>query len=481
MIALNTKNKVILGSALGGALILFLLLRSISGDSSESKSAQYFEVKKQDLHISVTESGTLESVNNIAVTNQLPGQSKIIFITPEGSRVNKGDLIVKLDTVQTEENIKNLELEIIAAKSELSTATNNLLIEKSTVDSEVRAAQKAITFAKMDLEKFIELDKQQQLRNAETTITQAIDSFKIAEQKFEWSNQLADKGFETKSQVDRDELDVKSKEKSLETAKSQQKMLKLYDLPKQEAQLKSEVTESEKKHTRVIKQGESKISRSEASLASSKNKLKLNVERLEKLNSLMDKASIHAPASGLILYARGNRFSQQSIIEEGATLQENRTIINIPNSDQMKVEVLVPEFHINKVKRDQSAVVTIDSIPNKTFTAKILKVAVLPESGGWLSSGEKNYKVDVLINEALPNVKPSVSAKCDITINHLEDVISVPLQALKEEKGKLYCFIKRSGEDEKVEVTIGLMNNSFVEIKSGLSEGDEVLLTQPAD
>lgn len=481
MIALTQKNKLILGSILAGAVVLGLLLLNLGNDSGSATAAEYYKVEKKNLHISVTESGTIQAVNKIAVQSKLTGEPKILFIAPEGSRVEKGDLIAQLDASQIEEKKKKLELEIVSTRSELSTAENNLAIEKSTVDSEARAAQKAITFAKMDLEKFLKLDKQQQLRNAETNISQAMDAHKIAEQKFDWSNKLADKGFETKSQVDRDLLDVNSKKKALETAQSKQKMLELYDLPKQEAQLKSEVSESEKKYTRVVKQGESKISRSEASLASKQNKLKLNLARLKKFNTLIEQASIKAPASGLLLYARGDRFSRQGRIEEGATVRENRTIIEIPKSDQMKVEVLVPEFHINKIKLDQKAVVTIDSLPNKNFAAKISKVAVLPESGGWLSSGEKNYKVDVLIDEPLPHVKPSVSAKAEITINHLSDVLSVPLQALKEDNGKLYCYVKRMGEDEKVEVTIGLMNNSFVEITNGLSEGDEVLLTQPAE
>lgn len=481
MIAFNKKNKLILAASLCGVVILFIILRSLNSDSAASKDAQYYEVTKSDLHIAVAEGGTVEAVNTINVKSKLTGEAKIIFIAPEGTRVKKGDLIVKLDTATVEEAKKKHELEIVASRSELATAINNLSIEKSTVESDTRAAQKAITFAKMDLEKFIQLDKQQQLRNAESDISQALDSYKVSEQKYEWSKKLADQGFETKSQVDRDLLDLNSRQKALETAKSKHKMLELYDLPKQEAQLNSEVSESNEKYTRAVKQGESKISRAEAELAAKENKLQLNLERLDELNKQIEQSTIHAPANGLILYERGGRGSRQSQIEEGATVVENRTIISIPSSNQMKVVVEIPEFHISKIKVGQKARVTIDSIQNKSFPASIHKVAVLPESGGWLSSSEKNYKVEVLIDEALPNVKPSISAKAEITIEHLKDVIAVPLQALKSEQGQLYCFIKKVGGDVKVPVEVGLMNNSFVEIKSGLSEGDEVLLTQPSD
>lgn len=481
MISLSKRNKLIAGVTIGSLALLALFMSPRNSGASGAASAQYYTAKRGELHVAVSEGGTLQAVNKIPVKNLLPGESKITYIIPEGNRVEKGELIVKLDSSKIEEQLKKLELDIVAARSELATAQNNLIIEQSTVDSDIRSAEKSITFAKMDLEKFIKLDKQQQLRNAEAEISQAIDSAKLAEQKYEWSQKLSDKGFETKSQVDRDELDVKSRLKSLETAKSKFKMLELYDLPKKEAQLKSEVSESEKKFTRVSKQGDSKVSRAQANLTSKENKLKLNLERLEKLNEQLKSATIYAPARGLIIYEKGRRYNRQGQVELGASIRENRTLIQIPSSDKMKVEVSIPEFHINKIKLGQKAQVTIDSIPNKSFAATMHKVAVLPEAGGWLSSSEKKYKAEVLIDTPLPNVKPSISAKAEITVAHLQDVISVPLQALKEEKGKMYCFVKSLGSLDKREVTIGLMSNSFVEITDGLKAGDEVLLTQPAD
>lgn len=359
-------------------------------------------------------------------------------------------------------------------------AKNNLIIEQSTVDSEVRAAKKAITFAQMDLDKFKKLNKTQQLRNAASDIDSAEDAYKLSQQRYDWSVKLAEKGFETKSQVDRDRLDLSSKKKSLETAKNRKKMLELYDLPKEEAELESKLSEAKKKFIRVEKQGESKLSRTKADTASKENQLKLNQERLADLEDRMAKTKLYAPVDGLVLYARGgNRYSRSAPIEEGATVSKNRAIVKIPDTREMKVILKIPEFHINKIKKNQEAYVTIDSVKNQRFKSKVSKIALVPESGSWLSTGDKFYRVEVLITDPLPDVKPSISAKAEITINDLDGVVSVPIQALKTEKGKVYCYVKRLGDDEKVEVSLGMMNNSFVEIKSGLKEGDEVLLTHP--
>jgi HlyD family secretion protein len=481
MTKLHKRKQFIAAALSSSAIVIYLIYRVFGGAPSDSDAVQYYEVKRSNLHVSVIESGSLQAVKQVAVKNLLSGNSKIIYIIPEGSEAEKGELLVELDASEMKEQKKMLEIEILADESELATASNNLIIEQSTVDSEVRAAQKDITFAKMDLEKFENLDKQQQLRNAESDISQTLDAFKLAEQRYEWSKKLVSKGFETKSQADRDRLDVNSKNKALETSKSKRKMLELYDIPKQEAELNSILSEAEKKYTRVIKQGESKISRSKAALTSKEDKFKLNKERLTEVNERLLNSKLHAPVGGLVVYAKAGRGSREEPIEEGASVRQNKVLIYIPSNNQMKVKVSIPEFHINKIKLDQLAHVVIDSRPNRRFIAKVSKVAVLPESQSWMASGEKSYKIEVLIEDQLPDVKPSTSAKAEITINDLDNVITVPLQALKTEKGKLYCYKKTNGGHEKSEVEIGLMNHSFVEIKSGLNEGDKVLLTQPSD
>lgn len=475
-----TKKKTMIGAALLLCGLIYGIYHWSTGGVGSAK-AEYYEVKSGNLHVSVTEGGTLQAVNEEVVKNHLSGNSRIVFIVPEGSSVKKGDVLVELDAAEMKEQKKKLEIEIESSKASVVAAKNSHIIEQSTVDSEVRAAKKAITFAQMDLDKFKKLDKQQQIRNAATDIDNAEDAYKLSEERYEWSQKLAKKGFETKSQVDRDRLDLSSKTKSLETAKSRQKMLKLYDLPKQEAELESKLAEAKKKFIRVEKQGESKLSRSLAEKLSKDNKLKLNQERLVEVIDKLSKTKLFAPVDGLVLYPQSSRNSRNAPIEEGAMVGRNRALVNIPDTSVMKVRISVPEFHINKVKMGQSAFVTIDSIPNQRFKAKVSTVAPVPESQGWFSTGDKSYRVEVLITGDLPDVKPSISAKAEITIKDLSDVLTVPIQALQAEKGKTFCYVKRSGEDEKVEVEIGLLNNTFVEIKSGLKEGDQVRLSNPED
>lgn len=459
------------------AIITYSMLSK--SETNTDQKASYFTVQKSDLNITVTEAGTLQAVDEEVIKNRLNGQSLIISIVPEGSKVKKGDLLVELDPAEAKKQLQQIQLELETNKSSLITAKNDLLIEKSTIESEQREARKQIEFAKMDRTKFEELDKKQQIREAKSKITTEQENLKITEQKYTWSIKLAEKGFETKSQVDRDKLELSNREKSLESAISRLQMLEKFDLPKMDVELSSSVTEANKKYERLLKQGDSKLSRAQGKLAAAERKLNVNQTQLKETQEQLQHTKLYAPVDGIVIYPSRQHRGQDSI-EEGAKVSKNRSLISIPNLQKMKVVVKIPEFHISKMKKNQDAFVSIESISDKRYKAKISKVNPLPDkTNSWLGDEEKLYRVEMIITDKLPDVKPSISAKAEIIITDLKDVFYIPLHAIRSEKDKHYCYIKDGDQHQKTAIKIGLMNNSFAEITNGVSNGDKILLNIP--
>src|SRR6185503_5563240 len=90
----------------------------------------------------------------------------------------------------------------------------------------------------------------------------------------------------------------------------------------------------------------------------------------------------------------------------------------------------------------------------------------------------KVYQTVVTIEGTHTWLKPGMSAKVEILVNELADVIYVPLQAIKEDSGKQFCSVV-SGRTQLREVQIGDFNDEFIEIKGGLQEGERVALRSP--
>jgi len=203
---------------------------------------------------------------------------------------------------------------------------------------------------------------------------------------------------------------------------------------------------------------------------------------LEKWRKQLEACTIKAPAPGQVVYSSSmmDRWERRRYpIEVGAEIRERQKIISIPDTSRMKIEIKIHEMWVDKVQPGQKVEITITAFPDKIFTGKVLKKAPLAAPEEWLNPDLKVYATDVSIDGTHDFIKTGMSAKVEVTIDELKDVISVPIQAVLNIRGKKVCFVLNGSAPEQRQVETGAFNDSFVEIKSGLAEGDKVLLNPP--
>jgi len=476
------KGRPVLSASIA-VVVVILLFTMLKGGGSNEDALSYFKVTRGDFLVSIVEGGTLQAVNEVTVRNEVDGSSRIIYIVPEGTYVKKGDLIVELDIADVENALNAQLIRFEDDNADFIKSETDLVITKSTSESDIRQAELAVQFAKMDLEKFEQIEKEQEKRNAEITIITAQESLKLAEERLEWSEKLTEEGFETKSNLDRDQLSVTNQILGLEKAESVKKMLNEYDLAKLEAEYRADLEEAEQELSRVKTQGDSKIKQAMSQLEIDKRQLELGRVKLAKLQEQMAATKMYAPQDGLLVYAMSSsRFSNESMIEEGATIRQRQAIVKIPDTSEMKVEIKVHESHVNQVRVGQTAFVVLDSLPDDRFRGEVTKIGVLPDAQSRYGNNNlKVYATEIVITDELPDVKPGVSARAEIVITNLEDVLKVPIQCVTTVKGQQVCYVKGLRGPKPVPVEIGLFNNKFIEIKSGLDESDRILLAPPLD
>jgi HlyD family secretion protein len=465
------------------AVVLVALLVFSMGGNDEVEEAAYHTVKRSDFLVSIVEGGNLDAVNEVIVRNNLEGTARIIHIVKEGTYIKEGELIAELDAGEAEDALNEQQIAYEKSLAEFVAAENGLIIVESTADSNLKTAELNVLFADMDVRKFEKLEKVQQVRDAEIAILTTQEALEIAKEKLRWSKVLTEKGFESKANLDRDALAVTNQSLTLEQAETTQEMLKAFDLEKLEETYRAALSEARRELERVGKQGESEIAQAQADLNSARATLALNKSKLAKMTEQFKLTKIYAPQDGLIVYAmESSRYSNESMVEEGAQVRQRQALVKIPDTSQMKVEVKVSETHIGQIRDGQPAFVVLDSMPDKSFRGRVTKVALLPDSGNrWGGGGIKEYTTEVLIDDELPDVKPGVSAQVEIVITNLQDVLTVPIQAVTTMSGKQFCYVKKLGGAEPVPVEVGLFNTKFIEIKSGLNEGDQVNLAPPLE
>jgi multidrug efflux pump subunit AcrA (membrane-fusion protein) len=153
-------------------------------------------------------------------------------------------------------------------------------------------------------------------------------------------------------------------------------------------------------------------------------------------------------------------------------------VITLPDLKEMTVMISIHEADIDKIKLGQSVLVTIEAYKNRQFPAKVTKIAAVA-SDDWSDSGNRSFTVTVLMEPIDIELRAGTSAKAEVQVEELVDVLQVPIHAVISEDGKHFCFVQKGESHERRDVTIGKNNNHHVEILTGLAEGERVLLYDP--
>jgi HlyD family secretion protein len=469
--------------AVGGLLIATAAVIGFrKWNAPKVEENQFYKVKRGDMLISVVEGGALRAVRESIIRSEFEGISRIISIVPEGTSVTQGQMLVELDSSELKDRVNLQEVTYQNNDFAFIQAKENLSIQRSLVESQIKEAELRVEFAESDLNKYIEGDAPQQINTATNAIIIRREQLGRAKDKLEWTEQLFKKGYASKSEMEADGLSTVQARIAVEQAEEDLRLFRKYDMPKSQRRLESSWDQSKLELDRLRQRTSNQIAQAEANLRTSQRALELTHEKLKELKQQLENAKIKAPQDGLVVYASSSYGDRgQMLIEEGAQIRQRQEIIKLPDVSQMVVEIRVHESHVLQVHPGLDAFVTIDSIPDRQFKAKVMKVAVLPNSQDrWMNPNLKVYSTDVLIEEELPDLKPGASARAEIVVTNLVNALTVPLQSVTTVKGKQVCYVQNGNGLVPVPVTVGNFNDQFIEIRSGLKEGDQVALTPPA-
>ena len=463
------------------SLVALLLLIGLAAAMFTGKSGvqhSFYTVKRGDFLISIVEGGTVRSLKESSIRSEVESMTKIISIVPEGTYVHKSELLVELDASQIKDGLDSQEVTLENSNFNYLQAQETLNIQKSLVESNIKDSELKVEFARSDLQKYIEGDWPQQRRVAANKITLATEELERAKDRLNWTKVLESKGYATKSELQADSLSVNQKDVALSQLSEELRLLEKFDFPKRKRLLEATVDQLQKDLERLKARSVAQTTQAEADLAARKKTLDLQQEKLAELKKQLELTKIYAPTDGLVVYSSSGGGYQSILIEEGASVRFRQEIIKLPDITQMVIEIRVHESHITKIQKDQAAYVTIDSMPDLRLKGRVNKVAVLPDSSSrYFNPTLKVYLTEVLIEDQLPpEIKPGVSGRAEIVITNLLNVVAVPLQAVTSVKGEQVCFIGKDQSPKKVPVEVGLYNDKYIEIKSGLREGDELLM-----
>lgn len=198
----------------------------------------------------------------------------------------------------------------------------------------------------------------------------------------------------------------------------------------------------------------------------------LNLKNLNtQYSSIMDQLdnyTIKAPISGTI--------TAQSL-KVGDMVTSGMVISTISNKDTFEFDISVDELYIAKIDYDSEVRVTIDALPETEANPITGRISKLPLEGTSIA-GVTEYNVTIQIPGS-EDIRISMSANAEIVTSSKKDVLMVPIDAVIKEDGVSYLtVVLDDGTTEKREVELGDRNVSYVEVKGGIDEGEEVVIPE---
>ena len=152
---------------------------------------------------------------------------------------------------------------------------------------------------------------------------------------------------------------------------------------------------------------------------------------------------------------------------------ETLTGFTIAYGDKMKVTMNVDEMDILNMKTGLSAEITLDAVADTTFAGTITGVSQSAES----SSGTAQYPVEITFDKT-DEMYQGMNASAEVIMEQAENVLVIPVAAVEDEGSKSYVYTgyeEGTGElTDKIEVTLGMSDETYVEVESGLSQGDTI-------
>jgi HlyD family secretion protein len=433
-----------------GAVILIAgaIYGSIQYSQRGIVTVQTGRTTRQDLTSLVTASGEIKPRKYINIGSNASQPARITdILVLEGARVNRGQLLAKLESVQPEAEVAAQRATVSSSEADSSAAEAAL----KSADTNIRSLQANLDRVKAD-----------QAR---------------AKADFDRAKLLIDNGLISKQDYD------------LRRAS--------YD------SFTAAIAEAEAR----IAQARAQREQFAAQLSATQRRIAVSQANLRRASDSLQRTQATSPIDGVVtnLPVRVGETVVPGIQNSPASL-----IMTIADMSLITAEVKVDETDIVNVKLDQVADITIDAIPGKTFKGRVIEIgntAILRSTGlaasqSAISSQEaKDFKVVIALDNPSEVMRPGLSCTAKIITSTRQKALSVPIQALTvRTKGDLEkkegekdqpvtdpavvrakkeevqgVFVVRGEKAVFQKVETGITGSTDIEVLSGLKEGDEII------
>ncbi len=522
----NKKWIFIGGGVLVVAIIAILFLNSRNANpTAQAESGDIVTAFVGDLSGSAAASGTIDAQQAAQLALMMSGEVAEVPVRI-GAEVQAGDVLVKLDTAELERAVLNAQQTLAIQEANLAT-----LLAPPT-DADRAASEAAVASAQAQLDDLLDGPSEADIAAAEANVRAANGDIAAAYARFD-----ANRAAPTEAEIQAAELELQLAQQAATSAAEQHTRILVtepnkylaeddladieYSARVQAVQANADLAAAQQKYDDLVNGDANTISSSQASLAAATASRDAAQAQLDQLLVGPSEADIAAAEANLAQakanldrLMRGPTDAQIALSElqvENARIsleraqnnlanailtapfdgtvtavnvspgeQANGTLIELVNNDSLEVVLDVDEVDLAEMSVGQPAVVTLESWPDVEIDGAIIAIAPKANQD---NSALVTYAVNLSLDATNLPVLVGMTANADLITSNREDVLLIPNAAINADRtAGTYSVnlveIDAEGNQTITEtpVTIGLRDNQYTQIISGLEAGDQVIV-----
>jgi HlyD family secretion protein len=375
------RGKKILIWIAAALVLTVIVIVSVRSSRKDTVLVQTTLVQRKDvLKSTVTASGEIRAKKSVNLQSEISG---IITELPvrEGDRVKKGDILLKIDPIQT-------DAEMIGARAQFDAAT-----------ADARGQEFEILNAENNL-----MRDEASLRSSRSELEQAENNYARAQSSFKRQQQLFEDGLLSRDSYETEQNNLKSAKSRLDVQKAS-------------------VTQIENQ----ISIAKNNISKMKSSLTASSARAKQAAANLAKANDQSKKSQVESPLDGVITQLKKEK-GERAV--PGMMTNPEATIMIISDMSTIQAQLKVDETDIVNLSLGDVATIKVDALPEVTFEGEVTEIGNSPIDSASSSQEAKDFKVIVTLKQPSLLLRPGMSCTGEITTDVKHDVLVIPIQAL---------------------------------------------------
>jgi multidrug efflux pump subunit AcrA (membrane-fusion protein) len=446
--------------------------RADAAGESVARAPQVHIVAPGDLTLRFDQKGHLDSASRLKLRvdpQAYRGELQITEIVTRSGPVEKGDVILRFDATRLEEEIHQARETLTETKSRLDMAREERDMAVEAARVRLERAQRARLAADHELEIWEKYNSDRMLRTAQLSVQQRENN--LADQKEELAQlEAMYEGTRLDSAtkeivLERARRNVNMSEQWLAITRNDALITRQYRHPDQDRAVREDARHQaiELEHARIG----NRLSavRKELEIASLERQVREGARRLDRLERDWNRLTVTAPASGILT---------EIDLQVGDTAGGRQVIAELVDPDDLVMQFTAVSSDLRVIAEGDAVDLMLPAFPEIDVQGTVRELSVL----GSPSGDTAHFRGVIAVEGDHPMLRVGLHCRARAE-KTLEGVLTLPSQAIREKEGRTYCHVLVDGEAIERDIRLGARNDEMVQIVSGLTAGDQVLLEAP--